>query len=136
VINLCYTSVIFLGFWKIRLFKKYHTIIFFIKLQNSWKSKWRRPLQFMLDHNFCIFQPNMFWKHNFISHPFSFVWWFLFSKWRKYPRWRFSDFLCFSGVLNCKLLNLLFQNMIYWISINHGGKISIKNKMACDTKTL
>jgi hypothetical protein len=70
---------------------------------------------------------NIFWKHNFISYSFSLVRWFLLSKWWDYTRWRFSDFLCIfstsgSGVLNFKLLNLLFQKMIYEISINKSWK--------------
>jgi hypothetical protein len=102
-------------------------IFFLLKLQNGW------IIQNGADHyNFCSWtmtfvffnrfeNQNMFWKHIFISYSFSLVWWFSFSKWWKYSRWRFTDFLCFSsnsGVLNCKLLKLLFQNMIYWISIS------------------
>jgi hypothetical protein len=40
------------GFWKIRLFKKYHVTIFFKTTKWLNNSKWRRPLQFsFLDHN-------------------------------------------------------------------------------------
>jgi hypothetical protein len=92
------------GFWKIGVFKKYHRNIFLFKLQNDW------IIQNGADHynfrswtiTFVFFNrfenQNMFWKPNFISYLFSLVWW-----WLKYSRWRFSDFLCFSSRLNCKL---------------------------------
>jgi hypothetical protein len=125
------------GIWKIRLFKKYHRTNFFFKLHNGW------IIQNGADHynfrfwttTFVFFNrfsnQNMFWKHNFKSYPFSLVGWFLFSKWLKYSRWRFSNFLWFSsssGVLNCDLLNLLFQNMIYQTSINKSWKQSFNKK--------
>jgi hypothetical protein len=128
------------GFWKIGLFKKYHRTICLFKLQNGWIFQngadhynfrsWTITLVF-----FNRFEnQNMFWKHNFISYLFPLVRWFSFSKWQKYPRWRFSIFLWFSsssGVLNCILLKLLFQNMIYFIFISKSWKQNFnKNKMA------
>jgi hypothetical protein len=108
---------------------------FFLKLQNGWIIQngadqynfrfWTTTFVFFSRFS----NQNMFWKHNFIS-IFTYLMIFIF-KWRKCSRWRFSKNLWFSsssGVLNCKLLNLLFQDMIYQTSMNKSWKQNFNKK--------